>query len=909
MLKSGRLKCPVKLSTGNGVQRISLCLRFSTSVQRFSSVEELDLSSLDAKWTGKWKSMSPNNSISPPRGDLKESKDKKYILSQFPYPSGILHMGHLRVYTISDALSRFHRANGTNVLHPMGWDAFGLPAENAAVERGIDPAHWTKSNISKMKDQMNMMVADFDWDREVTTCNSDYYKWTQKIFLLLFEEGLAYQKEAEINWDPVDRTVLANEQVDSEGRSWRSGAIVEKKMLNQWFLGITKFAPDLNRDLQTLDGWPSKVKSMQKHWIGESNGAELELKSDDPRFSIKVFTTRPDTVYSIQYVALSLDNDITQQFAAKDPELQKFIERATNLPEDSKAGFEISNFKVENPMGGDAKIPVFVAPYVIGNYGHGAVMGCPGHDVRDFEFWKENKQGNSIIKTVSPVPDSKELDTEDLPYTSKKGVMNRNAKELAGLSTAEAAKKVMDSLARKNLGKYTRQYKIRDWLISRQRYWGAPIPIVHCNSCGPVAVPDELLPVLLPQHAEISGKGNPLELMHSFINTECPSCGGAAKRETDTMDTFMDSSWYYLRYTDSKNMEKPFDYNKASDLLPVDIYIGGVEHAILHLLYSRFIAKFLAKKGLWDGSKVNGEPFKRLVTQGMVHGETFTDPQTGRFLKPEELDLSDSSNPKIKATGDTAAVSYQKMSKSKFNGADPGDCIKKHGADATRAHILFQAPINDVLDWDETKIVGIERWLRRLISVSKPIASKYKSEKGVIKGDMNDNEILFHNSIYKHLGSISQSLEKTLSLNTVVSDYMKLTRDIVNAFESGDVRIDLVYDAYKKLLVAVSPITPCSAEEAWEILQETLGVPWNSIFTQKWPKCEPQLETKAQKFSIFIDGKVRDVIEADKDIFKDAAAAQSKILELPAVNKHLNGKTISKLILKPRTIIVVTNKN
>lgn len=906
MLGSYRVKSALKLPNRNIRYSGSSYLRFSTSVVRSASSDEVNLSSLDAKWTAKWKSISPNNTISPVEKKFNKTDEKKYILSQFPYPSGILHMGHLRVYTISDALSRFHRARGTNVIHPMGWDAFGLPAENAAVERGIDPAHWTKTNIAKMKEQMNMMLADFDWDRELTTCNPDYYKWTQKIFLLLYEEGLAYQKEAEINWDPVDKTVLANEQVDAEGRSWRSGAIVQKIMLKQWFLGITEFASDLNKDLQILDGWPAKVKSMQKHWIGESKGSELQFNTNDPRFTIKAFTTRPETIYSVQYVALSLDNDITRHFAQNDTQLQKFIQSATELSEDSKAGYEIPNFKVQNPMGGEFDLPVFVAPYVIGNYGHGAVMGCPGHDTRDFEFWKENKPTAQVIKSVSPLPGN-EVD-ETGPFTSKKGVMNSYAGTYSGLTTAEASKKIMESLSEKKLGKYTRQYKIRDWLISRQRYWGAPIPIVHCDSCGPVAVPDEQLPVLLPEDAKITGKGNPLEQMDSFVNTNCPSCGGAAKRETDTMDTFMDSSWYYLRFTDSKNNDKPFGYEKASALAPVDIYIGGVEHAILHLLYSRFIAKFLSKKGLWDGTKVNGEPFKRLVTQGMVHGITFNDPHTGRFLKPDELDLATPSEPKIKATGETPSISYQKMSKSKFNGADPGECIKNHGADATRAHILFQAPINDVLDWDETKIVGIERWLRRMISMSEPIAIKYKAEKGKVNGELNDKEIAFHNSVQSHLKSITESLDKTLSLNTVVSDYMKLTRDVLEAFENKDVRIDLVYDSFKKLVISTSPVTPCSSEESWEILHKTMELPWSTVFAEKWPEAEPLKETKMTKFSVFIDGKVRDIIEADKDLFKNSDAAQTKILELPAVQKHLNGKTIARLILKPKTIIVVSNK-
>lgn len=886
-------------------------LQFSTSRSQLAEIGETDLNSLDAKWSERWRSMSPTNSIYPLEKGDQGDKEKKYILSMFPYPSGILHMGHLRVYTISDVISRFHRANGSYVVHPMGWDAFGLPAENAAIERGINPAVWTKSNIEKMKAQTGLMLADFDWEREVTTCNPDYYKWTQKIFLLLFEEGLAYRKEAEINWDPVDLTVLANEQVDAEGKSWRSGAIVEKRNLSQWFLGITKFASDLNNDLQILNDWPTKVKAMQKHWIGESKGAEIEFKSNHGSYSIKAFTTRPDTMYSIQYVALSLDNQITKELTKTDTKLQKFIEHAQNLPEDTKAGFELPTLRVQNPLQeGDFDIPVFVAPYVIGSYGHGAVMGCPGHDTRDFEFWKENKPGNPVIKTIDPAPNSKDENPDDGPFLSKKGIMNSNAKSLQGLTTAEATKKIMDILTQKNLGQFTNQYRIRDWLISRQRYWGAPIPIIHCDSCGPVAVPDKDLPVKLPENAEISGKGNPLANMETFVNTSCPKCGADAKRETDTMDTFMDSSWYFLRYTDSQNTREPISFEKASKLLPVDIYIGGVEHAILHLLYSRFISKFLAKKGLWDGSKFKGEPFKRLITQGMVQGKTFNDPHTGRFLKPHEVDLSDPSNPKVVSTGETPAISYQKMSKSKYNGADPGECIERHGADATRAHILFQAPITDVLDWDETKIVGIERWLRRLIGLSKPIATKVLSQNSTESTvDLNDQEVDFHNAIQSYLSSVTESMNKSLSLNTVVSDYMKMTRDIASALENPEIRVSLVHNAYRKLLIVSSPVVPCSSEEAWEILHLTQGLKWETVFGEKWPEIEPLKETKLQKFSIFIDGKVRDVIEADKDIYKDAAASQGLILQSASVQKHLGGKEIAKLILKPNTIIVVTKKS
>jgi leucyl-tRNA synthetase len=845
--------------------------------------------------------MSPDGSLYPIPKEGVSSKDKKYIMSMFPYPSGMLHMGHVRVYTISDVIARFHRANGTSVIHPMGWDAFGLPAENAAVERNINPGVWTRDNIKKMKEQMNMILCDFDWDREVTTCNPDYYKWTQKIFLLLYEEGLAYRKEAEINWDPVDQTVLANEQVDSQGRSWRSGAIVEKKLLNQWFLGITKFAADLNKDLNTLDQWPAKVKAMQKHWIGESRGAEIIFPSKDKTANITVFTTRPDTLLSVQFLALSVDNALVKGLAKSDRELQAFIEGAKDLPEDSKAGYELKSLSYIHPLNPDSKIPVFAAPYVLGSYGSGAVMGCPGHDERDFAFWAENKPGMSVLKTVEPHNLKKDDHPQDGAFTSE-GILNANAGEFAGLTSKEAKKKLVDRLNELQLGSPTVKYRIRDWLISRQRYWGAPIPIIHCPDCGDVPVPDQDLPVLLPDDAKIVGKGNPLATLASFVNTQCPSCGGEAKRDTDTMDTFMDSSWYYFRYTDSKNSLTPFDYQKATTSLPVDIYIGGIEHAILHLLYSRFIAKFLWKKGLWDGSESVGEPFRRLVTQGMVHGKTYINPENGRFLKPTELDLSNQQQPKILATGQTPDIAYEKMSKSKYNGADPSECIMNHGADATRAHMLFQAPISDVLVWDESKIVGIERWLHRLLQLSKQVPKKLTSDRE-LPSELNEEEIKFHNETETLLKSITESFDESLSMNTVISDYMKYTRAISNALENDEVNINIVFKQLRKLIVAVSPVTPASAEEAWEILLNEVNEPWSTVFAQPWPEPEPIRESNLTIFNVFVNGKMRFTHEAAKDFYtEDENAIANTLISKEEGKKFFQGKAVKKVICKPRAI-------
>lgn len=906
-------------------------------LRHLASDSKLALNELDAKWTKIWRLLSPTNDLHPTKHLTNKDGKPFYCLSMFPYPSGILHMGHVRVYTIADVTARFKRLKGYNVISPMGWDAFGLPAENAAVERGIDPAIWTETNIAKMKDQMNLMLADFDWDRELATCSPEYYKWTQKIFLLLFENGLAYRKEAEINWDPVDKTVLANEQVDSQGRSWRSGAIVEKRLLEQWFIGITKFAKDLNKDLEILEKWPSKVKSMQKHWIGESQGAEILFPTTDLEFSLlAVFTTRPDTLFSVQFIALSFNHPLVTRMAKEDPKLHEFIHR--DFSEDSKEGYLLQSVSatipidIENNKCGNFNIPVYVAPYVLGQYGHGAVMGCPGHDERDFEFWSLHNPEIPPVQVIRPKQVSKVGNLFKL-YTEKSGILDDLSVLPNGLpvlgtykgkSIKEATESILQALQNNRLGESTVQYRIRDWLISRQRYWGAPIPIVHCESCGPVAVPDEQLPVLLPtlqrQHFE---KGNPLENLDEFVETTCPSCGGHARRDTDTMDTFMDSSWYFLRYLDSKNDLKPFD-KSISKFMPVDMYIGGIEHAILHLLYSRFIAKFLASIDSWDGSHFRNEPFRQLVTQGMVQGKTFTDPETGKFLKPDEVDASDVLNPKIIANGEVPNVSFEKMSKSKYNGVDPGECIAKYGADSTRAHMLFLAPVSDVLNWNEDQIQGIERWLKKVISLADVILA---SRVAKIKGDkkeyenielngvenqtvnFNDTELTLFKTLQTYIENISNAIEEDLSFNTIISDYMKYTNAIYAALKSEeDIEEQLLLDVYRKLLIVMSPVTPCVAEECWETLLKQLGCEWRSIFHESYPRSQKIASTLA-KYNVFINGKPRHLFEGALDLLeKPENDIITHVQQFDKVKQHMGNKEVAKMILKPGLISIILKK-
>ncbi|KAB2581228.1 Aminoacyl-tRNA synthetase class I conserved site [Lasiodiplodia theobromae] len=818
----------------------------------FTQPDRVDFQAIDTKWRQRWADAARNASA-----NALANRPKAYVLSMFPYPSGILHLGHLRVYTISDVLARFKHMQGYDVIHPMGWDAFGLPAENAAIERGIDPAEWTVSNVAKMKEQFGGMNGRWDWDRELMTCDPSFYKHTQRLFLLLHERGLAYQEKSLVNWDPVEKTVLANEQVDANGKSWRSGAKVEQIYLKQWFLRITDFKEDLLNDLDLLakdDRWPERVLSMQRNWLGKSKGSKLNFQikaSPDAKSlaDVEVFTTRADTLFGVQYVALSLRHPLVQELANTNASLKTFLEEANGLPPDSKDGFLLPDVYAINPASEfatpDTKVqdplPVYVAPYVLDDYGSGAVMGVPGHDTRDFAFWKKNQGSKPVITVVAPESTKSPSVREGEAFVHK-GKLTKACGPFKDLDSDTAINRIVAELCSKGHdAEHVDNWRLRDWLISRQRYWGTPIPIIHCNSCGPVPVPESDLPVELPKlkSGQMLGRGgNPLADIPEFVNTTCPKCKSPATRETDTMDTFMDSSWYFFRFADPHNKKQLIDPKVADARLPVDVYIGGVEHAILHLLYARFISKFLSTTPLWPsgGGKDNkGEPFRKLITQGMVHGKTYTDPETGRFLKPEEVDISNKSSPVIKATKKTANVSFEKMSKSKYNGVDPGECIAKYGADVTRAHMLFQAPVTEVLEWDEAKITGIQRWLQRVwrvtsyaIEMTTPDSFQNNKLKDVPTAD--DITLALHQTIK----SVNTSLSSTYSLNTVVSDLTKLTNflDEMHAKALMDQRIEIqaarIYfnQAYRRgvkvLLTMLAPVCPAFAEECWEMLHRAI---------------------------------------------------------------------------------------
>ncbi|TID20002.1 leucyl-tRNA synthetase [Venturia nashicola] len=828
-----------------------------------STSTPIDFPGLDRKWQKIW--------ALTKLGEFNRKKDDKrehptYVLPMFPYPSGSLHMGHMRVYTISDVVARFNYMRGRNVLHPMGWDAFGLPAENAAIERGVDPAEWTARNIEQMKGQLQAMNGVWDWGREFRTSDPSYYKHTQQLFLMLHEAGLAYQKEALVNWDPVDNTVLANEQVDANGCSWRSGAKVKKRELRQWFLAITKFAGDLHRDLDTLEknnNWPSRVVDMQRNWLGKSEGVtfDLEVVKSDPTSKspnvgvVNVYTTRLDTLNGAQFIALSLGHSLVQQCAAKNEELRKFIEEARDLPPNSRAGFKLPYLKVRSlvfPQVGDVEgnlakasrsilLPVYAAPYVLDGVGTGAVMGVPAHDTRDWEFWgkhQPNKAPKFVISPENRIPDW------NRPFTEK-GIMAHPHANQSHLRSDDVSRLFTKALRQKgHKPVLTTSWRLHDWLISRQRYWGAPIPIIHCPSCGAVPVPRKDLPVELPKLPPdlIHGRtGNPLEKIDEWINTSCPECSGPAKRDTDTMDTFMDSAWYYFRFVDPKNDSHIFRRSVVERTLPVDFYIGGVEHAILHLLYARFIAKFLLstaekRPGITRKDTV-AEPFKKLVAQGMVHGKTYSDPATGRFLKSDEVDLSDPKQPKVIATGETPSISFEKMSKSKYNGVDPATCINKYGADVTRAHMLFAAPESEVLEWEDERIAGITRWLHRLWRIVEHAAHfnlKAAEKKQTRRLSHQATKLLLLTKGTRD--SVTAKLEAASGFNTVVSDLIKLTNalDIVTFGFENEVTFHECVEATIKM---VAPLAPAFAEEAWQILHPSgpENLKTKSIFQHDWP--------------------------------------------------------------------------
>jgi len=823
-----------------------------------------------------------------------ESSDKPkfYALSMFPYPSGNLHMGHVRVYTIVDVIARLKRMQGYRVLNPMGWDAFGLPAENAAIERGVLPAKWTYQNIDQMRDQLKQLGISFDWTKELATCSPDYYRWTQWIFLEFFKAGLAYQKEATVNWDPIDQTVLANEQVDADGRSWRSGAKVERKLLRQWFLKITDYAEQLLADLDKLSGWPDRVKLMQANWIGKSTGAQVTFKTEVGG-EIVVFTTRPDTLFGASFMVLSPEHPFVEKLTtAEQTEAIKQYQAAAAARSDldrtaegqEKTGVWTGSYAI-NPVN-DRQIPIWIADYVLMDYGTGAIMAVPAHDQRDFEFAKKFDLPIKVV--VQPPDQTLDAATMTEAYPGEGVMVNSGVLDgvPAGKGKGQSVEAAIAFLESKQKGKGTSNYRLRDWLISRQRYWGAPIPIIHCPKCGAVPVPEADLPVALPENVEFSGKGgSPLTQLESWLNVPCPSCGTPAKRETDTMDTFIDSSWYFLRYPDARNEREVFDRAITNDWMPVDQYVGGIEHAILHLLYSRFFTKVLRDRGFLNFD----EPFERLLTQGMVQGRTYKNPTTGKYVIP--ADVKDANHPIDPATGEALEVVFEKMSKSKHNGIAPGDVVDKYGADTARMFILFKAPPEKDLEWEDADVEGQFRFLNRVWRLVTESTLSKKPAKELTKAEKD-----LRRSIHIAIKEVTEDLQGEYQFNTAVSELMKLS----NALSDFTQKDSPVYaEGIDTLLRLLAPFAPHIAEELWHTIGHS-----DSIHVQSFPIVDPSALVADEKTIVIqILGKTRGTIEAATAIADDKAALEQFARESEIAKRYIEGKEIKKVIVVPGKLV------
>ena len=795
-------------------------------------------------------------------------------------------MGHVRNYVITDVIARVQRMRGDAVLHPMGWDAFGLPAENAAIERKIEPGVWTDSNIAQMRGQLGRLGLSIDWNREVATCHSDYYRWTQWLFLELHAGGLAYQKDATVNWDPVDQTVLANEQVDAEGRSWRSGALVEKRDLRQWFLRITNYADALLDDLDQLKGWPERVRTMQANWIGRSIGAEIDFQVEaHPGLSVTVFTTRPDTLFGVSYLVLAPDHALVDQLTTSDERISvtAFRDLMAELSQDErtsddqpKRGVPTGAFVI-NPANGES-IPIWIADYVLADYGTGAVMGVPAHDVRDFAFARQHELP---VQRVIEVPGTNEHLNDGEAWTGP-GTLIHSA-GFSGLTNEEAKTAITNHGAENGWARAKRQYRLRDWLISRQRYWGCPIPIIHCDDCGAVPVPRDQLPVELPTGIDLNGAGgSPLARAEDWVSVSCPKCGKPARRETDTMDTFMCSSWYYLRFADPHNQDLPFDATSVNRWLPVKQYVGGIEHAILHLLYARFFTKALNDRDLLE----TNEPFERLLTQGMVQGTTYRNPRTGRYVSPSVV--ADESNPLDPDDGGALEVLFEKMSKSKHNGVDPAAVIDRYGADTARMFILFKAPPEKDLEWDDADVEGQFRFLQRLwrlvdLEVNRDEASPATGE--------SDSDI--RRAVHQAIKAVSEDLSDDFQFNTAISELMKLS----NALSSGLAQASkgVRQEAMSALVRLLAPFAPHLAEEFWQRLGGQ-----NSVHIQPWPDHDPDaLVMQSIEVVIQVKGKVRGSMSVAVDCSKEEL--ERLALASDVAQRWLEGKP-------PRRVIVVPGK-
>jgi len=830
-----------------------------------------------------------------------------YCLSMFPYPSGHLHMGHMRNYTISDVITRFHRMNGRPVLQPMGWDAFGLPAENAAIARGVPPAQWTRDNIAHMRTQLKELGFAIDWERELATCNADYYRWNQWLFLKMLERGIAYKKTGTVNWDPVDQTVLANEQV-IDGKGWRTGAVVEKREIPMYYLRITDYAEDLLAALDDLDGWPERVRSMQANWIGKSVGMEILFPYDGGE--LKVFTTRPDTLMGATWMAVAPEHPLARAAAESNEDVAEFIRSCSaggvseaELAAQEKRGIA-TGFSVEHPLTGE-KLPVWIANYVLMGYGEGAIMAVPAHDERDFEF--ANKYGLPVTQVIQPEADGHEYDSTIWHdwYIAKENVRLVNSGEYDGLDFRAGFDAVAAALEQKGLGKRRTQFRLRDWGISRQRYWGCPIPIIHCDACGDVPVPEEDLPVELPEDLVPDGSGSPLAKSEAFLACECPKCGKPARRETDTMDTFVDSSWYFMRYPSVDNDSAMVDA-RTDAWMPVDQYIGGIEHAILHLLYARFWTRVMNEFGL----VAVREPFSNLLTQGMVLAETwYREDEKGRktWFNPAGVDVERDAKGRIvsaRLADDGQPVHFggiEKMAKSKNNGVDPAALVAQYGADTVRLFSMFAAPPEQSLEWSEAGVEGAWRFLKRLWQqIHDHIAAGTPGE--LSTSGLSEPALEMRRRVHETINKVGDDFGRRYTFNTAIAAVMECSNHLSRFEVRGDADLAVAREGWVSLVRLIAPVTPHISQALWA----ALGFE-DDILAASWPEVDESALVQ-QKITVVVqvNGKVRGRIEAEPGSGREALQEQALVEE--NVSRFVADKEIRKIIVVPDKLvnIVVT---
>ena len=860
-----------------------------------SSDERYNFREVESRWQETWTARA---SFATPTDT---AKPKYYVLEMFPYPSGRIHMGHVRNYTLGDVVARYKKAKGFNILHPMGWDAFGLPAENAALERGVHPGGWTRENIKVMRDQFAPLGLSLDWDREISTCEPEYYKHEQKMFLDFMKAGLAYRKESWVNWDPVEHTVLANEQV-IDGRGWRSGELVEQRRLNQWFLKITHYAEDLLQALDGLERWPKKVRSMQHNWIGRSEGARVfwplvDAAGTDTGEPLEVFTTRPDTLFGAAFCAISTQHPLAARSAEDNPALAAFIAEcacvgtSTAAMETAERMGLTTGLYARHPFDGERTVPVYVANFVLMDYGAGAIFGCPAHDQRDMEFAR--KYGLPVKCVVAPAGAdaaqfAADLEASDAAFVDDGVAVNSDFMD--GLKVNHAKRAAIEKLESLRLGKGTVQYRLRDWGVSRQRYWGCPIPIIHCEACGPQPVPDADLPVTLPEDVTFDQPGNPLDRHPTWKHVSCPKCNKDALRETDTFDTFFESSWYFARFCSPHTNEIAFNKQEAAKWLPVDQYIGGVEHAVLHLLYSRFFTRALKDCGYLDLK----EPFAGLFTQGMVCHETCR-AADGAWVEPGNVQKN---GDKVTRISDGAAVTVgrsEKMSKSKKNTVDPQQIIEAYGADAARLFMLSDSPPERDLEWTAAGIEGAWRYLSRLwrmAAAARDIVPRIVPTIDALNAD--DAAVL--RQIHRAIAQVGDDLEKFRS-NSAVARVRELSNAVQDMKRDGDYGAQVYRFGVETIARLINPLTPHIAEEMWNALgHDTI------LADAPWPDYDPSLLTfDTVTMAVQVNGKLRGTITVGKDAAKDAC--ESEALALPGVLKHLDGKPPRKVIVVPGKIV------